>query len=103
MLRWLLEVIAFAVIARAISRVVAGVFEGLGSDARDSRGSSAPSQGVQMQKDPICGTYVVADRALSLSDGATRVYFCSATCRDQYRAELGDLRPSQQNRGTKSA
>jgi hypothetical protein len=103
MLRWLLEVIAFAVIARAISRVIGGVFEGLSPDPRDSRAGSAPSQGVQMQKDPICGTYVVPDRAISLSDGATRVYFCSTTCRDQYRASLGDVRASEHNRGTKSA
>src|SRR5262245_61439409 len=100
MLRWVLEVIVFALIARAISRVIGGVIEGLNPQSRQSRDDSAPSHGVQMQKDPVCGTYVVPERAVSLSDGATRVYFCSTTCRDQYRAEL---RSSHDGRGTRSA
>jgi YHS domain-containing protein len=39
-----------------------------------------------MVRDPVCGTYVIPDRAVPLLDGSQRVYFCSATCRDKYRA-----------------
>ena len=39
-----------------------------------------------MVRDPVCGIYVVPDRALSLAHGSGPVYFCSADCRDKYRA-----------------
>ena len=39
-----------------------------------------------MVRDPVCGTFVVPDGALTIADGRARVYFCSEKCRDQYRA-----------------
>ena len=42
-----------------------------------------PAEGV---RDPVCGTFLLPDRALMLSDGRTRVFFCSDACRDKYRA-----------------
>ena len=47
---------------------------------------SVPRQGVQMARDPVCGTFVVPERSVSLTVGHHRMYFCSSTCRDQYRA-----------------
>jgi len=48
-------------------------------------GGSAPPQGVQMIRDPVCGTYVVPGRSIALTEGSQQVYFCSAECRDKYR------------------
>jgi YHS domain-containing protein len=45
-----------------------------------------PTRGVQMVRDPVCGTFVLPDHAVSIADGRGRVYFCSARCRDAYRA-----------------
>jgi YHS domain-containing protein len=39
-----------------------------------------------MARDPVCGTYVIPGRAIALSDGTGRVFFCSTDCRDKYRA-----------------
>jgi len=39
-----------------------------------------------MVRDPVCGTYVIPDRAVALSDGSGQVFFCSTNCRDKYRA-----------------
>jgi YHS domain-containing protein len=39
-----------------------------------------------MVRDPVCGTFVLPDRALAISDARQRVYFCSEACRDTYRA-----------------
>jgi YHS domain-containing protein len=52
------------------------------------RRSSRPQvpQSVQMVRDPVCGTFVLPERAVALTDGRSSVYFCSAACRDQYRA-----------------
>ena len=43
--------------------------------------------GVQMARDPVCGTFVVPDGTLSVSVGRERMYFCSPACRDKYRAK----------------
>jgi YHS domain-containing protein len=48
-------------------------------------GTSVPTRGVEMVRDPVCGTFVVPDRAVSALVGHERLYFCSATCRDKYR------------------
>jgi uncharacterized protein len=48
-------------------------------------GGSVPPQGVEMVRDPVCGTYVVPGRSMALTEGSQQVYFCSAECRDKYR------------------
>ncbi len=84
MVRIVLLLVLFIVIARAFWRVVDNVIEAATGEPR--RGGGVPTQGMAMVRDPICGTFVVRERAVSLTDGATRVYFCSDACRDQYRA-----------------
>jgi YHS domain-containing protein len=84
-----LDVIVTFLVVRAIWKLLQGVMIGLSGDAGPRRSSSAgpPAQGVQMVRDPICGTYVIPERALSIRDGRQPVYFCSETCRDKYRAK----------------
>jgi YHS domain-containing protein len=95
MLRDLLLLILVLLVARAMSRIVGGILQGLTGrspystqdrSAHDPRRGHAPARGVQMVRDPVCGIYVVPDRALSLTHGSGPVYFCSADCRDKYRA-----------------
>jgi YHS domain-containing protein len=82
MLRLLLLLVLIVLLARGFWRMVDGVVEGL-----TGRGSTGvPGRGVQMVRDPVCGTFVLPERALTLSDGRQRIFFCSATCRDKYRA-----------------
>jgi YHS domain-containing protein len=45
----------------------------------------APSGGT-LHKDPICGTYVSADSAITLTIKGEQVYFCSRECWDKYHA-----------------
>ena len=78
--------------ARACWRIIGGIMEGLSGRPAGPIGQSrggVPQHGVQMARDPVCGTYVVPDRAVALNDGTSgtsRVFFCSTACRDQYRA-----------------
>jgi YHS domain-containing protein len=46
----------------------------------------APERGVAMARDPVCGTFVLPSKAVTLVDGRSRLYFCSDACRDKYRA-----------------
>jgi YHS domain-containing protein len=87
----LLWLILSVVLARAVWRFLDGIGQGLsGTSARSSaptrRDGHVPATGVQMERDPVCGTYVVPARAIVVADGARRVYFCSAACRDAYHA-----------------
>ena len=93
----LLLLVLAMVMARAISRVIGGVMEGLSGREPRSQSGNVPARGVHMVRDPICGTYVIPDRAVALSDGSGRVFFCSANCRDKYRA-----RPSAPSTGSGS-
>ena len=82
---FLLLVLAM-LMARAAWRVIDGVREGLAGRGARVEDRHIPTRGIQMVRDPVCGTYVIPDRALALSDGSGRVFFCSASCRDKYRA-----------------
>jgi YHS domain-containing protein len=84
MLRLALILLLMILIARAFWRVVDGVIAG--ATGRRPLSSKRSNGAVHMERDPVCGTYVVADRAVVLADGSVRRYFCSTACRDKYRA-----------------
>jgi hypothetical protein len=83
MLRILLILVLLILAIRAIWRLLDGLIEGIAGRSRSA--DSHPS--VKMERDPVCGTFVVPHQALTLSDGRDRLYFCSAACRDAYRAK----------------
>ena len=85
MARMLLFLVLSIILSRMFWRIAASFMEGLtGAQRRPSGGP--PQQGVQMVRDPVCGTFVVPERAVTLHDGRARVFFCSDACRDKYRA-----------------
>lgn len=83
--RYILLFLLVAFLARAISRLFAGFMEGVTGTPRRTR---VPARGVAMVRDPVCGTFVVPDRAVLLIEGSARVHFCSDNCRDKYRLHV---------------
>jgi hypothetical protein len=83
MLKVLLFIVFAIVIARAFWRLFDGIVEGATGGGGKSR---APDRGVAMVRDPVCGTFVLPERAVTLTDGRERLHFCSDACRDKYRA-----------------
>ncbi len=83
MLRLLLLIIFAIVIARAFWRMFDGIVEGASGGRANTR---VPDRSVAMVRDPVCGTFVLPDHALMITDGRSRVFFCSDTCRDKYQA-----------------
>jgi uncharacterized protein len=84
LLRLALIVILAVFLARAFWRLLDGIVEGA-SRSSSRGGGQVPQRGVHMVRDPVCGTFLVPDRALTLVDGRTQVFFCSDACRDAYR------------------
>jgi uncharacterized protein len=80
MLRVVLELLLILFMARALWRVIGGVIQGV---ARPE--NAIPQRGTQMVRDPVCGTFVLPERAVVLADSRGRVFFCSTKCRDAYR------------------
>jgi uncharacterized protein len=85
LLRVVLVLLLGMLVARAFGRLLAGIIAGASPEPR--RHSGPPERGVQMVRDPVCGTFLPPDAAVSLTErgGAVR-YFCSDKCRDAYRA-----------------
>jgi YHS domain-containing protein len=74
----------FLLVLRAISRFLSGVVDGATTPADGQR---SLNRGVQMARDPVCGTFIVPSNALMVVEGSRAAYFCSERCRDAYRAE----------------
>jgi YHS domain-containing protein len=83
--RLLLIVVMVLLAIRALGRLFGGVAQGArGSSPGASRGRGpAP---VKMMQDPVCGTFVVPGKALSLTAGGATHWFCSERCRAEYSA-----------------
>jgi YHS domain-containing protein len=77
---WFLRFLLLLIIIRLLWRLAAGILEGLRS--RDA----VPERGVTMVRDPVCGTFVVRNRALTGGQGDRVHYFCSETCRKAFEA-----------------
>jgi YHS domain-containing protein len=82
-LRYLLLLLLFWLIARAFWRLMEGVVRGATSGSQAS-GSSRATGAVKMSKCPICGTYVVPGKAISLTRDGEVFYFCG----DSHRVEF---------------
>jgi YHS domain-containing protein len=84
MIGWILKLLLFLIVIRLVWRFIAGVMDGMDPAPRQKAGQKNPKKSVPLVKDPVCGTYVVRDRALTLDAGTQTQYFCSETCRDEY-------------------
>ena len=81
LLAWLIEALGVFVLFRTVMRL-------FGARGAAPRRPSAPQPleraGGTLMRDPHCGTYVPASRALQVRSGQATLYFCSATCRDAF-------------------
>lgn len=82
MIRFLLFVLLIMFVGRAVLRLLSGIVEGASTQPGGDR---SLEQGVQMVRDPVCGTFVLPSRALTIGEGKRIVYFCSEKCRAAYR------------------
>jgi YHS domain-containing protein len=94
LLAYLLRLVAFALIAWLVGRLMSSLLtrSPAGGQARNVGGSPPPRQapsGERLVRDPVCGVALPASRALS--DGSH--HFCSEDCRGAFRDLGADERP----------
>ena len=93
MVGWLLRLLLIFMVLRALMLIIGGIVRGLIGAAQvppaDGSGAGpgrvARSQGTFVQ-DPVCGTYVLQQRALAVSTAEGTAFFCSERCRSAYDA-----------------
>lgn len=78
MLGWILRVIIILIVLRMLWRLIMGPMR----RPRSERRGRTPA--VPLVRDPVCGTYLLPDRAIKTGSGADTLYFCSETCRAKY-------------------
>ena len=79
--------VLFMVIARTFWRFVDAILRGaVGPASQGGKRPSGPPAAVKMQQCPVCGTYVVPGKALSIVSGGQPVYFDSEKCRAEYQS-----------------
>lgn len=84
LLRLLILIVLAVVVYRAVKSWIGG-------EARKTvRGSATQTGQVDdvMIKDPVCGTYFVQRKGVSLLQDNQRLDFCSEACRDNYLAKI---------------
>lgn len=86
MVGFLLKLVLVFVILRAIYMLLRGVWRGVVDAARVPPPEERRMTGTLVQ-DPVCGTFVVRERALSSRSDQETHYFCSEQCRRQYGAK----------------
>lgn len=95
MVGWLLRILLLFMLIRALMLLFGGLVRGLMNAARlpDEDGGSAPAAGKvarsngTLVQDPVCGTYVLQDRALVVNTSGGPAFFCSERCRSAYDAQ----------------
>jgi len=91
MARFLLVLALFVVIAKVFWRFVDAVVRGASGPASAQGGPqggrrSGAAPAVKMSQCPVCGTYVVPGKAISVVSGGSPVYFDSEKCRAEYQS-----------------
>ena len=87
MTRFILLLVLFTVVARLFWRFLDGVVRGVtGQTATAGSRPSAKAAAVKMQPCPVCGTYVVPGKAISLVSGGSPIYFDTEKCRAEYQS-----------------
>ncbi len=92
MTRVILILFLILAVARFIWRLLEGIMRAAGPAAPGARGGGPfdaaqgrPPASVKMQPCPVCGTYVVPGKAISVVSGGAPVYFCSEKCHAEYQ------------------
>jgi YHS domain-containing protein len=94
---WVLRIILLFVIIWVILRFLGGIIDGLSggqmrgrsrgrhrSGRGDGGSGNAGAASVPLVRDPVCGTFVVRAKALTVGSGDQTQYFCSEKCRDEF-------------------
>ena len=93
MFRAILYLIVSILVISVLRSIVGVILKGFGdlfsasapAGAARNRPPGVPSGG-ELKKDPVCGTFIAASTAIQKRVSGETYYFCSAECRDKFKA-----------------
>lgn len=85
--RFILFLVLAMVIARTFWRFIEAILRGASGAAASGHRASGPPASVKMQQCPVCGTYVVPGKAISMVSGGNQIFFDSEKCRARYQSQ----------------
>jgi hypothetical protein len=85
--RFILLFVLAIVIARTFWRFIDAIARGARTPAQPGgRSAGRPPSAVKMQQCPVCGTYVVPGKAITMVGNGAPIYFDSEQCRAEYQS-----------------
>ena len=81
--RFLIWALLLLVVWRALRTLFAGIVQGASAPPPPPAGP--PEKGELMVRDPVCGTFVLPSRSVSMRDRSGTHHFCSDRCRQAYQ------------------
>ena len=81
--RFLVWTLLLLVVWRALRSLLSGIVQGASAPPPPS--ASPPEKGELMVRDPVCGTFVLPSRSVSMRDRSGTHHFCSDRCRQAYQ------------------
>ena len=81
--RFLIWALLLLVVWRALRTLFAGIVQGASAPPPPAPGP--PEKGELMVRDPVCGTFVLPSRSVSMRDRRGTHHFCSDRCRQSYQ------------------
>ena len=89
---FILEILVPILIFTLLRSILRSLFQTRRTVVRPMGQAGAPRSqpsvvtGGELKKDPVCGTYVSTGASVTRKVDGQLVHFCSAECRDKYRA-----------------
>ena len=80
--RFLVWALLLLVVWRALRSLISGIVQGASSPPP---AAGPPEKGELMVRDPVCGTFVLPSRSVSMRDRRGTHHFCSDRCRQAYQ------------------
>jgi len=80
--RFLIWALLALVVWRALRTLFAGIVQGASAPPPPA---GPPEKGELMVRDPVCGTFVLPSRSVSMRDRSGTHHFCSDRCRQAYQ------------------
>lgn len=91
MIRFVVVLLGILILIPLVRSIVGIILKGFADLVKGPSSAAPPSQprvplSGELKRDPVCGTYVSAASSIKKNVGGQVVYFCSANCRDKYKA-----------------
>ena len=74
------------VIIGALGKLFSETFQPTSAASGTNPRTRATPASESLKKDPVCGTFIAPSTSVQKSVGGQTYYFCSAACRDKFKA-----------------